>query len=406
MSELRKKYLSALVYIFFVSLFFDIRTGNIGLILLLIGSAFTIKVRKFRSTILENKFTFLLALFFMLHLVGLINTSDLSNGWFSIEKKISFLVAPIIIITAYGNLTKSDLDNLLANLGWLSIFSSLILLVSASFKFLILKDNQAFFFEEFSPISYVYYSLYFVVTVSFLVGNLLQKKPSNLIVPFAMIIYSLGFLVVVSSKIGIISFLVCSALALIFNAPVRYFWIIFTALTIFLAISLSLHKTTRSRFVVLIENLAIIKAETVSDYQAFTGLNLRLLFWKFSVQEVIDRKSVFFGAGTGDAQHWIDDGYKKHGLDEYGYRGFDPHNQWVFTFVQFGLIGVFVLFLLFLNSALAAAKEKAWMMVFFLITTLLYSLTESILESNKGIIFFAVLYSLLALLTKKAKTAF
>jgi hypothetical protein len=36
----------------------------------------------------------------------------------------------------------------------------------------------------------------------------------------------------------------------------------------------------------------------------------------------------------------------------------------------------------------------------------LYSLTESILESNKGIIFFAVLYSLLALLTKKAKTAF
>jgi hypothetical protein len=405
MNQSRKKYLSALTYIFFVSLFFDIRTGNIGLILLLVGSAFTINVGELKSAILENKFTYLLVLFFMVHLIGLFNTSDINNGWFSIEKKISFLVAPIIVIPAFSNFTKTDLSNLLANLGWLSIFSSLILLVSASFKFLILKDNQAFFFEEFSPISYVYYSLYFVVTVSFLVGNLLQKKSGNLILPFTMILYSLGFLVVVSSKIGIISFLVCSAIALIFNGPVRYFWIIFTALIIFFAVSLSLHKTTRSRFVVLIENLAIIKAETVSDYQAFTGLNLRLLFWKFSIQEVIDRKAVFAGAGTGDAQHWIDEGYKKHGLDEYGYLGFDPHNQWVFTFVQLGLIGVFVLFLVFLNSARAAATEKAWMMLFFLITTLLYSLTESILESNKGIVFFAVLYSLLAPLTKKAKTA-
>ncbi len=397
MSELRKKYLSALVYIFFVSLFFDIRTGNIGLILLLIGSAFTIKVRKFRSTILENKFTFLLALFFMLHLVGLINTSDISNGWFSIEKKLSFLLAPIVIIPAYRSFNKADFSILFRNLGWLSLFSSLILLVWASFKSLVLKDGHAFFFEEFSPISYVYYSMYFVVTVSFSIYDLLRDESKKKIVPFILIVYSLFFLVVVSSKMGIISFVVCSSFSLILTTPIKHYWALFIAMIFCLTLFISLHSTTRSRFIVLIENLAVIKANTVTDYQNFTGLNLRLLFWKFSVQEVIDRNAVFMGAGTGDAQHLINDAYKRHGLDEYGYIGFDPHNQWVFTFAQFGLVGVLTLLLLYVKTTQLALKKKDWLMGVFLITTFFYSLTESILESNKGIIFFAVISVLLIL---------
>ena len=164
-------------------------------------------------------------------------------------------------------------------------------------------------------------------------------------------------------------------------------------------------KNTQDRFLVLTKNFEILNKDHFNgDDEEFNGLNLRLLFWKYTLQEVTINNWELIGAGTGDTQDLVDSSYTRHNLDEYGYVGFDPHNQWIFTYAQLGLIGIVVLIVMYWFSFRAAILSENLPFFFFLLTTLLFSLTESIFESNKGIVFFVMLYTIMSCQNKKHLT--
>jgi O-antigen ligase len=165
---------------------------------------------------------------------------------------------------------------------------------------------------------------------------------------------------------------------------------------LFLSGSLILYfnDTTRSRFTELTQNLSILTRDKLGE-EVITDLNMRLLFWKISILHSWNDHLVLTGVGTGDAQDYLDSLYTHPNYQLYGYVGWDSHNQWVFTFVQLGVIGVAAMALLFGWSFKGAFRRSDLRFMIFLIITFGFSQSESILESNKGIVFFSLLFTLL-----------
>ncbi len=385
----------------FAGLFFRIYIGNLLLLMLMVVGLFYNHYQHTIKSLKTNHLIWFPIIFFSLHVVGLLYTQNMNSGLFAIEKQIYFLLVPALLFYPIHNLSNEEYDRLLKNLSLISFGSSFVVLAIAAIKFVILDDRMAFHFETFSPISYVYYSMYFVCASTSLCVRIVDGKHSlnqKIFYTSVLIIYSIGFLVLVSCKMAIIAFVLC--LFYLFYKKLQNKKMMISAIVITivsLTLFISMNKTTRERFLVLTKNFEILnKNHLTGDYEEFNGLNLRLLFWKYTIQEVSENNWELIGAGTGDAQDLVDSSYVRHNLDEYGYVSFDPHNQWIFTYAQLGLIGIVALITMYWFSFRAAILSENLPFFFFLLTTLLFSLTESIFESNKGIVFFALIFTLFA----------
>ena len=94
------------------------------------------------------------------------------------------------------------------------------------------------------------------------------------------------------------------------------------------------------------------------------------------------------GVGTGDAQELLDEMYVQKGYEDVPL-GFDAHNQYLQQWIETGLPGLFVLLILLFISAKVAWKHKSWPYICLLTIVLVVACTESLFESNKGIVWFS-----------------
>jgi O-antigen ligase len=147
----------------------------------------------------------------------------------------------------------------------------------------------------------------------------------------------------------------------------------------------------------LTDHLSMVtEGEQIKDTH-FNGLNMRLMFWKIQISHGWEDGIFLTGTGTGDNQDYVDSLYTfpKYRLN--GYIGWDSHNQWVYTLVQVGIVGVLLMGYLFFHYGIEAVRSVDVKLLSFLIITLGFSFTESILESNKGIVFFTFFFCFLAM---------
>ncbi|MFN0189078.1 MAG: O-antigen ligase family protein [Bacteroidia bacterium] len=315
------------------------------------------------------------------------------------EKKLSLFVIPLLASPLLGQFTSIDMHKFRIGTGLISLVSSVGFLILAAFRYYIGNDKDAFNFESFIPYNYVYYSFYFSFTVLCLSYELWETKLSlfwKFIALFLLPAYGLAILTIVSSKMGILSFLIGYSVFIIFK--IRNYKLIavcFFSISLIAILFISSNVTTLDRFIDLKEKTEIIEKDKFSYNEPFTGLTLRLTFWKIAINHMIKDKNYLFGMGTGDAQDYLNEIYKIHNLDAGGYKDFNPHNQWIQTFMQLGLGGVFILSLVFILSMINSLKYKNFALTLFLATTFCFTLSESIFEVNKGIVFFSLFFTVL-----------
>ena len=402
MSSWREKlsgYLVWAVCAAYIGLFFDITISNITLFILLGCCLLILTIPRFVAAIKSSISVQLLIAFYLLHVVGLLYSENLNYGFFVLEKKATLLAMPLIFFPALQYLSKDERASLLFWLGIITVLSSFVFLGIATFKAVTCHDPLAFHRDYFASIPYVFYSIYFATGCLLLLYSLYERlSPGNtrVVILLIVIIYSLGLLVLISSKTGIIAYVI----ALIYFLYIklrskRLFFMSMAGVLFSLAMLLVLYPTTLHRFTELTGNLAVVREDTLKDYQEFNGLNLRLYFWKTSVTQLYADNRLVAGVGTGDGQDYLDQAYIKRHLDLYGYLGFDPHNQWVITLLQLGLIGVALLGSVFLFGCRKAYKTNNLAFIFFAWVLFCFSLSESILEANKGVVFFALFFCVL-----------
>jgi hypothetical protein len=125
----------------------------------------------------------------------------------------------------------------------------------------------------------------------------------------------------------------------------------------------------------------------------FKSVSQRIEYWKAAA--LIIKKNVFFGVGTGDLNLEFSNVYKQmHSTLNISNR-LRAHNQFITFLVAFGLIG----FLLAVSSmflpALYCCKNKSFILVAFLFIIFLSMLNEDTLETQAGVTFYILFYTLL-----------
>jgi O-antigen ligase len=124
------------------------------------------------------------------------------------------------------------------------------------------------------------------------------------------------------------------------------------------------------------------------------GLSLRLYKWKYTLETIAEHP--FLGTGTGDSQDKLQETYKKHDF-KIGYDlRFNAHNQFLQTMLELGVFGFISLCICLLVPAVLAYRKKEWIYLAFLTVFSISCLTESMMEVNKGITFYAFFNSLFA----------
>jgi O-antigen ligase len=388
----------------YVGMFFPIAISNIPLILLFVFSLLQLRPSDIIDGINKSLFAKLLLAMYLLQIVGLLYTTNYSAGFFMLEKKVCFLLIPVLVLPTFIKL-KIDANSILRILGIITVASSLILFCIAFYRKFILNDPQAFFFESFgdfegfSPIHYVYYAMYFGCGSLILIDSLYERLKNHKfrwLAVSGLYTYSLGVMTLVASKTGIGAFILATLVFLFFKIPNKKVVVLsFFVVGLLTFLLLSFNETTQNRFKGLTDHLSMVtEGEQIKDNH-FNGLNMRLLFWKTQISQGWKDRIFFTGTGTGDNQDYIDSVYKLSQYKLSSYVGWDSHNQWVYTLVQVGVVGVLLMGALFFCYGVKAIRSVDVKLLSFLIVTLGFSFTESILESNKGIVFFTFLFCIL-----------
>jgi O-antigen ligase len=129
----------------------------------------------------------------------------------------------------------------------------------------------------------------------------------------------------------------------------------------------------------------------------FNGVTLRLFQWRMAFEILNDKDAWLQGTGIGSRQEILNSYYKKYNvytgnprLGDRGYLGYNFHNQFAETTVGTGIPGVIIL-LGILIYVFTSFRRQLFFPLFVYIITVLFFMTESVLERQAGIMMFCLI---------------
>lgn len=351
-------------------------------------------ISNIRSAV-KNKWVLLFSAFYLLHIAGLAYSQDLSNGLFDLEKKVSLLIFPLLLFSVPIN--PSQFNKILLAFVAACFVLSMIFLSAATYNFLETGDPESFLFHHLAGgtgIHRVYASMYLLFCVYILIyfhhKNSVKIKYSSAIY-FFLIVYFIVFILLLASRmifsLTIISFIIISA---------SYF----TKKNKTLGISMFLIVISLCTGLLIVnERIRTIMKETYygldqgNSEANFTGPNMRIQIWKSAFQVIIENP---LGVGTGDVEQSLYEQYVKNDF-RWGIQDrFNAHNQYLQTQLGLGLPGIILLLVCFFLPAYHAWQNQHYLYLGFLMLFSISCLSEAMLCTQKGIVFYAFFNSLLA----------
>ncbi len=128
------------------------------------------------------------------------------------------------------------------------------------------------------------------------------------------------------------------------------------------------------------------------DNKEIPGNQKRLIMWTVTAELFIEHP---FGVGTGNVDEYLHQRLNQYGLKQLVEEDLNPHNQYLQTALEIGLIGLIILLLILLTSIYIAYKNKNVLTVFLVSNVAFNMLFESMLQRQSGILFYTFWISLL-----------
>jgi O-antigen ligase len=375
---------------------FSIRLCHLSLLILMIICLAEGDFANKGRLIVQNPLAWVLPLFFLLHVVGVFYSDNVSNGWSNVDKKLAFALAPLIIVSAKP-FSKKEVNWLM----WLFVGACL-----AGSLFCIYATNsianpgiwnlgpresyEALHSEDpewWVYISYIhlasgigmhptYLSLYLLVCIL-----IVFKTVTNRWISTSLIIYFLIFIVFLSSRIVVIS----TALIIVGIAINNSRRSLMIACAIIMLVTLVLNP------VALYRNAQEYTRDNFSwppSAMSDNPITIRISLLWLSLKAISETNPVF-GTGTGDVNETIaalEDRYDVHNVLNTS----DPHNQYLHTYIALGAVGLLALFAVFLTPLWILFKVKEFAVAVGIMIFMLICVTESLLELQKGIVLFTL----------------
>ena len=338
--------------------------------------------------------------YFLWLIIALLYSEDMSYGLSDIEYKLTFLIFPLLILTSDRIKYKHILG--VVRVFYITLFLLSIYMIANAWINLESQSPNAikntldyFTYERLAAnvgIQPIYLSMYMVFALFAVIWDLFLEQKSKLSKSQEVIAQFLAFnfylmVVLLSSRMELLIMLSIGSLLILWveyeKKNKKWFKAIFKILAL------------GSVTIVLLGAFPVNKAryEEMLDFEKdytenkWGGRSIRFQKW-LNTLELISEQPLL-GTGTGDLQNELQKVYKRNNFDiAYGYR-FNPHNQYLQTWATFGLFGLFFLFGIFIFSLKYAyySSNKLYILLVFILA--LSMITESILERQKGLVFFS-----------------
>jgi len=375
------------------------------------------------SSFLSNKIAQLLVLIFVAYvsstILHQIIDSDKTFQLAAIEQRLSFFIFPFLFanIKAYNNKQIQKFFYVYI----IIIVSSTLIALSAGLYYTI-SSGSIYFYDsgrqvvfnnfmyhrlgDYVGIHAVYYAEYvllaFIMWVSFSYYHFLNWSIKLRSLAILLTIYFIGVLFLLKSAAILIILLVIVGLFTtyylykakeIISIPMK---LLIAVIAVF--------------FVMILADRAISKIGAKADFFTYdlsqpgggewNGINLRLAKWH--VAKLAIKDNWLIGVGPGKTISTLDTYYEKVGFTYALQLHFNPHNQFLHTFLTLGIIGIIILIVVFSVSIRHSLNKKDFVMFLFIISFLLFSISESTLAVNKGIVFFSIFLCFFSYLPKKS----
>lgn len=382
--------------------------------------------RSFRKMIItnikSNKIALLFLAFAAFYVIsGFIhwaNYSQISILGADLEKRIVFLLFPLTLAIV-PELTDGQIKNVFWTFFLGILLSSIILLVSASYVSLVthslinlhpkygMKENNFMYHRlgSYLDLHAVYYScmvlMAFIMAMVFARYHVVLVKKQERVI----IILVLGYLL-------ILLFLLKSATILIGLIIVISFYAFFHLYKARKALGIIRISIVMSVMILLLFAFGYRVVQKFGNRGNFLTydfaepgggqwnvLNLRKAKWDIASEAISDHWVI--GVGPGNIHRVLDTYYKKHNFTFALTQHYNPHNQPLDTFLTLGIIGFILLVFIYLMAFYDALKKNDMIWLMYMIGFTLFSLSESTLAVNKGIIFFTFFTIMLSYLPNR-----
>jgi O-antigen ligase len=365
--------------------------------------------------------------FYLVHVLGIIWTSNTSYGWFQLEKKSFLAVFPLILGTIKP-LTKEQCDKILKNFVLGCVTAAVCCLIYAGYRTITTGEfyetnstthytTYYFFYYGLSDIFIhpVYFASYLAFCFLIVLKNLRdkwQQIPSRRRLQFiSLLLFLFVFLLMLSARIMIIALVLLLMLQIFY----RFFqkgraWLGFSIVILFMMLVVAVIAITpvlRTRFAELVTTSYQFKNDPQKNASLggkLDAVNMRLAKWYFTLKAGED--SWLIGQGTGDAQDALMQVYLENNFMEGYIPVYNAHNQYLQTWLMLGILGVLVFFLNIAVPFYYAFTRKEGLCLMFLLLILLFAVTESIFEKQHGVVFYSFFNSLFAFHTLKTSKDF
>lgn len=373
---------------------FFFKINSLSTILLLVASLFQFRISR------RNKLIYFFVAFYFLHVIGVGFSSNVEQAFFELEKKASLLIFPIVFFSI-PNIEQRQFNHVLLSFIISCFIASIICISYAFYQYKLTGTSEYFFYFPLTDIigthpiylaMYICFATFILVYLS-LAQDYEQAKHKKLL--FVGIIgYFIIILFLLSARAEIAAFSIIALASIIYyffqrNQLMKGVRIITLLLIVFAAL-IYFVPNNLERFKEAIN----YNGEYSIDKQ-WGGRALRLLKWDCSLD--IIKNNFLFGVGTGDAQDELQKCYKEKNYSPLLYwpdMKYNAHNQYLQSTIDLGIPGFALLLLCLIVPLVEASKSKNYLFISFLVLFSICCLTESMLEVNKGIVFFAFFTSL------------
>jgi len=367
----------------------------------------------------KNKFTLYLSspylkfltLFYFLHVAGMIYSDNLDYGLRDLQTKFSFLLFPVVLPFFMQSRQQAEKVKTAFIAGCLAAAAACLAYAIIQYSKNDLKDY--FYYTHFSVFIHpTYFAVYLNLAVIILIEKIFDSEFGirKFIPRILILIFFLGSIFLLSGRTSIaVSIISILILIIIYVRQKVKLGIRFFVAGIILAAGIVLSGTwliKSSRFPemittvqnrdALIEKFNSGKLEE-SDYNSLTE---RLIFWNCAFEVI--RQNPVFGVGTGDLKEELIEVYKRKNFQRGIEFSYSPHNQFIHSSVILGAAGLIFLMLILIYPLIDSIRKKSYQFTLFLFIIILNCMTESLLEVQSGVMFFAVFYVLFSVENKKS----
>ncbi len=336
------------------------------------------------NVIKQQRMLWLFLSLYLVHVIGIFYSSNLTGGFLHLERKLGLLVLPLVLGTTRP--LKKEQFHLLLMLFVSSIFAALVLCyayaVYSHFWLHIPDPLSVDRFHSILGVHRTFFGLSIAFSATILMWFIREKVIATIRQRFmigSLILFFLVSLVLLASRMPLLSMVVI----IVFMTFISLSRVIRrkSALTAILFVAI-----IGAGFVQVSDNSSV---DRLSNYKETS----RQEMWMAAVELIPEAMPFGFGLGDVDAERARK--YLENGLYTVYNLNHNFHNQYLETILQLGIPGILILLANLTIVFLIAIRKKKYLAAYFIVFVGLGFVTESMFQTQKGVMFYAFFNSLL-----------